>query len=1003
MIEFDKSLVKEPVAIKNGEQFNSYFEILDENKNDLRISLNGKWKVFHSDNLDTNLLEENFDNTDLKEVILPNNLEYLGIEIPQYTNRMYPFEGLENLKIGEVPTNNNVTIFQRDFLIKSANLDYFIEFNGFISCIYLYINGQFVGFSNLNYEVSKFKINDYIKEGTNRISIVLYKYSFATWYNDQDLFRLTGIFRDINLIGINKYHIKDIHNKSILMEDYKTGLFDVDIIVNNIKENLKLSVNLLSNNKSIFHSTYVLNKDFINIKNKINNVDVWSDEEPNLYNLRIQLIDGKKVIEESNIKVGFRRIEIRNGVIYLNNNRLLIKGVNRHEFNCDTGRVITKKQIEEDLKLLKANNFNAVRTSHYPNVPYFYDVCDELGLIVMDEASIETHGTWDLRDSRKKDKDFEYKVLPGSDEKYKKFTLDRVKAMYERDKNHPCIIFWSLGNEAYAGTNLAECYKFLKEKNDQRVVSYEGCSSCLKYSYISDVIARMYTKPKDIIKILKKNKTKPFILIEFAHSMGNSTGNFDEYVNLFNMFGNYQGGFIWDFVDQGLKIDNKIYYGGDNYDYPNDNNFCANGLLLADRSTTSKLTTVKYYYQPFRFQFDNDGVTIFNDNFIKNTAKLKFIYEILENGKVIFTKSFEANILAKSSKRIIINKEISYKDNIDYVERIRAISKVDNSYLKVGDEVAFEQNFIKGDLFKSQYKPQIKGDNKIEIFKSLTHLTVQVDNLKVIFNGNISNIGGLEAIYYDNKQYMMEPIFPTLFRPKIDNDNLINKYFTSFYFSSSFYPFYNPFWGLKVIEETKDYAIVRVKYKMLNAIFFRNFIIDYKITSNKEIIVNAKYKTNKMLPPPDIVGVRIPIRKDFKDFNYIGLGKEDNYIDRYKGIKFGYYNSNVDKEFIPYSIPQDCGNHLGSKFINIPMNGKNLNFYALNNSFEFKYLPYNEFEIEVKNRVEELIGNKFNYLTISSISRGVGGDDSWGAPTHQKYRLKTNKKYNFEFMIKIED
>ena len=1002
MIEFDKTLIEKPINIINGEKFISYFDSKINNNEESRISLNGKWKIFHGDEVNLNVLENNFDDSDLKEIILPNNLELLGYSLPQYTNRMYPFEGLENLKIGEVPINNEVTIFRRNFEISSLNYDYFIEFNGFISCVYLYINGNFVGFSSLNYEVSRFNINKYINLGNNSISIILYKYSFATWYNDQDLFRLTGIFRDINLVKLNKVHFLDINNKSILLKDYKTGKLDVDIFVDEYHENLKLKLTLINKNKQVIQETIVLKDIFYNLNKEIKNVLKWSDEEPNLYNLKLELFNNKNLLETTFINIGFRVIEIKDGVIYLNNNRLILKGINRHEFSINTGRVMNKELVEQDLKLLKANNFNAIRCSHYPNVNYFYDLCDELGLIVMDEASIETHGTWD-KIEQYKDKNFEYKVLPGSDKKYKDFTVNRVLAMYERDKNHPSILFWSLGNESYGGKNLEESYYKLKEKDKSRIISYEGVYKTPKYAHISDVVSRMYFKPNDVIKYLNKHTEKPFIQIEFAHSMGNSTGNFDEYMDLCNRFKNYQGGFIWDYVDQGLLINNKICYGGDNYDYPNDNNFCANGLLLAKRNKTAKLKIVKYFYQSLRFEFQDNKVIIFNDNYYKNTAKIKFIYEILKEGEVIFTKSFESNVLPRTNKEIDILPNINFDNDIDYLVRIRALAKEDNNYLKQNDEIAFEEKFIKGDLFTSFYKEKVYSNNKIITYKSLNHLTVEVNKLKVIFNGIENNLGGLEAIYYDNKQYLMKLILPTLFRANIDNDRIINKFFTSFYFSSSFFPLYNPMKNeIKIIKETNNYVIIRVIYKMINAIFFTNFIIDYKITNSEEIIVEAKYKTNKLLPPPDFIGLRIPIKNKFSEFKYLGLGKEDNYIDRYKGIKYGIYESNCNDEYIPYSIPQDSGNHLGTKYIKIPMNDHYLNFYSLDKSFEFKFIPYSEFELEIKERNEELVKSKFNYLTIALANRGVGGDDSWGAPTHSKYCLKKNKLYSLKFKIFID-
>ena len=999
MKNIDLELLKKPINGVNLEAYSSYFDSYI-NKENTRTSLNGKWKFLYlNDFNDEKILKDDFDIKDLKEIIVPSHIELNNYSKPQYLNIMYPWEGYEKLNFSQIPSKNPVGIYFKDIEIDDLNHDYYLEFNGFESGLYLYINSRFVGYSSFNFEISKFKINEYIKQGKNRVTILVFKYSFASWFKDQDMRRLSGIFRDINLIKINKTHFKDIYNKSTL-KDLKTGLIDISFKIENFKKDLSISLSFLYENKQLFSTNIFLEGEETNFKKEIEKIKLWSDEEPFLYTLKIKLKEKDKVLEEVELNIGFRKIEMKDGVLLLNEKPLFIKGVNRHEFDTNSGRVVSKETTEEDIKLLKRNNFNAIRTSHYPNNPFFYDLCDKYGILVCDECAIETHGTWNNQDFNKINLN---EVLPGSDDQYLSYTLKKGEALFEQHKNHPSIIMWSLGNESWVGENFRKLYKFFKEKDNSRPVQYEGNFASTSFYDISDFISRMYSTPEEVSKIIDKDQRKPFILCEFAHSMGNSTGNFDEYMALKEKYKTFAGGFIWDFVDQGLTVNNKIYYGGDFNDYPNDSNFCADGLLLADRKETSKLKIVKYAYQPFDFEINEKEVKLLNKYNFKTTNKLKFTYLLFKNYKEIYSKSFECNILPGEEKLIPLDVSEFLKEDATYLARIEARSKEDNLYLKKGDEIGFVEKYLKGNNEEPIYKENISNSGGLKLFKSLQHVTVQKDDFKVIFNGlNIDN-GGLEAIIYENDEPLIHyPVLPTLFRATTDNDDKMEKYFTSFYLGASFYPLYNPFKSpLKIVKEDENEVIVEYLYSMLTSIFPTKFKVIYHVYSSKEIKVEFEYTPSKILPTPPLIGLRFTFDKNINKFSYIGLIEGDSYIDRYKGLKHGEFESDVNKEYIPYSKPQECGNHIFTNKVSIHYPKFNLSFIALNKTFEFKFLPYNEFEMEVAKRNDELISSK-NYLTIMAINKGVGGDNSWGAKVHDAYLVK-KKKYYLSFLIKKEN
>lgn len=995
----DLSLLTKPISGLNLEEEVSALEFKN-GKESFRSSLCENWRFLFAETFEDKFLEPDFDFENLKEIPVPSHHELQGYGNPQYVNLVYPWEGKEHLSYDQLPKHNPCGVYFKEIEITDLEKDHFIEFEGFEAGLYLYVNGKFVGYSTQNFTTNRFALNKYLVAGKNRIVIVVFKWSFASWLTDQDMFRLSGINRPVSLLALPKIRIVDINNKSTLRDDLKTGTLALSFHLKNQDENTKISLSLKHKDDIVLEETLPASQEEFAIEKDIQDVLTWSDEEPNLYTLEVSLLQNDAVVESTAMKIGFRRIEIKDGIVYLNGKRLVIRGINRHEFECHFGRCMTPEIALQDILFCKRMNINAIRTSHYPNIKEFYDLCDEYGIIVMDETAIETHGTWATLNPKE---NHEYDVLPGSKEIYKDITIARGKAMYERDKNHASILFWSLGNESYAGKNLAALSDFFHKVDSSRLVHYEGCVHLPSYNYITDITSYMYPKPWQVEKYLKKNKNKPYIMCEYEHSMGNSTGNFDEYVALVKKYPHFMLGFIWDFVDQGLLKDGVMHYGGDFKDYPNNNNFCANGILLADRKENAKTRTVRYWYSPIRLHIAKDSISIQNDNLFVDTSKYEFIYRLFEDETEVYNTTFTAEVKPGKTETIKIENTYSFLEGHRYLARVDVLLKDDETYAKKGTEIHSDETYLFGSIDKTSTSISHKSVGGLEVFTSTNHITVQHDDFKVIFSGKGVRDGGLEAIMKGDKLYLDHLVLPTLYRPTSDNESSYECYLNQYYIGCSMNPLYNTFiHPIKVESQSADEVKVSVVYVMQVMNRFKKFKMLYTIRSDESIQFDFQYKKPKFAPGEPLVGIRIPIEKEYKDFSYIGLGKEDTYPDRFKGVKYGAYDSDVNREFIPYPIPQECGNHIYTKQVSIPMGEKKLVFEAIDNTFNFKYLPWNEFEIDNARRIETLPPSTLNYLTISAKVKGVGGDDSWGARVHKQYRLQ-HELYKQSILIRLED
>ncbi len=584
-------------------------------KTSLRQYLNGRWQFIFSPSMDDlyeDFYDENFSEAPFGYINVPGHVELQGNGRIQYINTLYPWDAHSDIRPPKIDkSRTSVSNYLKEFDLEPELRDkrVFISFQGVEKAFYVWLNGNFVGYSEDSFTPSEFELTPFIKDKNNRLAVQVFQNSSASWIEDQDMFRFSGIFRDVYLYAKTKVHIDDVWFKTEV--NGSTGNLDIELKVTSEVPDYTIDLTLEDpDGKTIIDETLKLDqegKSYISQNFTIDDVKLWNYGSPNLYSalLTVKNTNGE-TIQVVPYKIGFRKLELKDGVIYLNDNRLKIKGVNRHEWNPNRGRAITIQDMEDDLEVIKRNNINAVRTSHYPNQSYWYELCDENGIYLIDEANMESHGSW----QKLMKVDPEWNV-PGDLPEWKEVSLDRARSMFERDKNHPSILFWSVGNESFAGANLMAMADYFREVDNSRLVHYEGSFHNREWDDISDVESRMYAPPEDIIGYLENNPSKPFILCEFMHNMGNSLGGFNTYMDLFDKYDKYQGGFIWDFKDQALwrkTNDGREFlaYGGDFDDRQSDYNFSGNGIVFSDLEEKPAMQEVKYSYLDDNLKSDLD-------------------------------------------------------------------------------------------------------------------------------------------------------------------------------------------------------------------------------------------------------------------------------------------------------------------------------------------------------------------------------------------------------------
>ena len=973
-----------------------------EGYNTFKYSLNGNWKFSYSDNLDNvekNFYKEDFNVDEWAEIKVPGHIQMQGYDRPQYVNTIYPWDGCENVPEGQAPKDFNPVGSYVKFLelteddLKDNNKIY-LSFQGVESSFALYINGKFIGYSEDTFTPSEFEISEVLKVGLNKIAVQVYKWCSGSWLEDQDFWRFSGIFRDVFVYSVPKVHVYDLKVVAEVDDKYKNGILKSNLILNGNGEAI-VQYELLDKDDEVIISG---EKDNISIKNeitidleiKVDNPNLWSAEAPFLYTLKILLIADGEVIETVMQKVGFRRFELKNGIMQLNGERIVFNGVNRHEFNCNNGRVVSEEDMIWDLKTMKQNNINAVRTSHYPNNTRFYELCDEYGLYVIDEVNLESHGTWGLCTGPRKYND--KNILPNDKEEWVPLLLDRANSMYERDKNHPSILIWSCGNESYGGEDIYKMSKFLQGKDNTRLVHYEGVFQDRRYNDTSQIESQMYTKVHNIKEFLKENRDKPMICCEYAHAMGNSLGALYKYTDLTEEDPLYQGGFIWDFIDQAIVKENSngkkfLAYGGDFEDRPTDYNFCGNGLVFANREVTPKMAEVKYCYQNIKIIILEDKINIKNKNLFTNLNEYECFFILTRDGVEIDRKTTIIDLAPMSEKSI----EIPFvrENNIgEYILTVSFCLSKDEIWAEQGYEIAFEQKVL---YVVKKDKKEYKGN--LSIVDGDIHVGVHGENFRVLF----SRVkGGLVSYVYDGNEYILERPKLNFWRAPVDNDIANGMTFNnSIWKIASLY-------GKATMKSFKELEEgIEVWYThtlpMLDKV---NVDVKYLVKEDGLIEITGEYFGTEGIPNIPEFGMMFILKSDLDKVLWYGRGPSDNYTDRKDGCKIGIYEGCVN-DLVPYLRPQEYGNKSDVRYAKVfSDNGFGLIFEGEN--LNFSALPYTPHEIENAAHSFELPPVYHTIIRVSQEQMGVGGDDTWGAPVHEEFTISGEENHKFKFIFGVD-
>lgn len=996
-------------------------------------SLNGTWKfkwvpIFKNRELD--FFNPKYKDNEWEDMQVPSNWEFKGYGTPIYVNIPYEFstsplaQNTETYtsskdpskypQVPKIPQNNTpVGQYRRKFSIPEEwkGRQIILHLGAVKSAVYVWINGQRVGYSEDSKLEAEFDITPYVKaKSDNVLALEVYRFSDGSYLECQDMWRISGIERDVYLYSTPKAHIRDFFAKADFNTVDQTGILNLDLsIENNAKTALRkntVQVEVLNQNgKVILNETVKIElpaplapetriEKIFNLNKNIPNVLAWSAETPNLYTLLLTYKNSKdEVVEVLSSKIGFRNIKISNGQLLVNGKAIYIKGTNRHEHDPDNAHVISEDLMRKDIIEMKRMNINAVRCSHYPNHPRFYELCDEYGLYVVDEANIESHGMgYDLN-----------RTL-GNNALFKIAHLERMERMVLRDKNHPCIIIWSMGNEGGNGVNFYAGYEAIKKLDNSRPVQYERA----ELDKNTDILVPMYAWESGLRQMLKEDKfNRPLIQCEYAHAMGNSVGNFQEYWDIYRSDRRMQGGFIWDWVDQGIRKKDKngkdfFAYGGDWGDEktPSDRNFMCNGLVNPDRRWNPHAFEVKKVYQPalvtLKSSFDKT-IEIYNDNFFMNLNFLYLEWNLVADGIVEQKGRVEdLNIEPQAKKTLTIPFQIKDKTQ-EYVLILSFKTKSANQIWEKDFEVAFEQFELEKGLknLKSTSKAGLRlAVNDEKVFKiEGANFSATVDR----------NTGWLNSYKFEDKELIRKPLMPDFWRPMTDNDFGCN------------FPTKLKVWKTAidevVVKKTNsrvlnnDEVLVSIEMELPKIATFLS--LEYIFKSNGAVTVKSKFKPQegKSMPILPALGMKLELAADFEQMQWYGRGLIETYPDRKTAGKIGRWSSTIAQDLYPYIRPQEVGNKTDTRWFAISnTSGEGLCIISTN---DFLNISANHFllsdldpgEQKKNTHWNELIPRDFTVVNIDYKQMGLGGIDSWGSEPISKYKIPF-KEYNFSFVMR---
>ncbi len=971
----------------------------DRMKSDRCILLNGEWKFnIYSSYRDKELsfADKDFDASDWDSVAVPSSWQSLGYDRHIYSNIQYPWERIQEPKAPEAPTEYNpVGCYIKKFTLPAGfKKDRIIVcFEGVESAYYLYINGEKIAYSEGSFRCSEFDITDYLTDGENTLGVEVYRWCTGSWLEDQDFFRLAGIFRDVYIYTSNKQYIADF--KVTAKPDvplYKGGVITAEVVLGDEADSTETEMTVYDMCGSVVATDAVTVNEGTEalLTAALPFAELWSAENPYLYNVVISIRDKDgKYIEYVSCKTGFRHIEIKDSVLYYNGKRLILKGTNRHEFSCDTGRAVTKEMMIEDILIMKKHNINAVRTSHYPNAPVWYELCDEYGLYVIDENNLETHGTRFMGEDTP--------LLPDGRKEWLPSCMDRIESLYERDKNHPSIIIWSLGNECSGGENFLKMHDYLHDVDGTRPVHYESiwCEDTFDFDKnVTDVYSQMYPKPWDLERDIITHNDKPWMLCEYSHAMGNSCGGNEKYLELTDKYRSFFGLFVWDFVDQGVRITKAdgtsfIGYGGDSGEFTHDGHFCGNGLVFADRSLTPKIKEIKRLYQNVCFKAVDaaKGIIEIENNFLfTNLSEYNLHWQAISENKVMASGDMKVDLEPGETRTV----NLSLNINCDYEWYLNVFFelKENTSWARVGHRIAKAQ-FIIGE-FKRKKTEKTKAQMTVK--KSYGTVLVSGGDIEISFS---RRNGAVYSLKKKGRELLSGEIRPNFWRALTDNDRGSKQAVRC-----AVWKYAGEYAGMgidKVIQKD-DSVIVEVGFSVPTVPETKGKIT-YTVTG-KAVHIDYSFSPDPSLPEIPEVSLIIPLKNEYTRLEYLGRGPHENYIDRNCSADIGLYKTELKDLFVPYLKPQEYGERTGVRRARLMGDSAELSFEA-DTEMELNVSEWTASQLENALHAHELPESDKLYVRAVARQMGVGGYDSWGCHTLEEYKNLTDKDYKFSFSILI--
>ncbi|HEX2630841.1 MAG TPA: glycoside hydrolase family 2 TIM barrel-domain containing protein [Chitinophagaceae bacterium] len=973
-------------------------------------SLNGNWKFLYVDkhaDRPKDFFKVDLNDSKWNQLAVPSNWEVKGFGVPIYTNITYPHPKNPPF-IGD---NNPVGTYRKTFTIPSTwtGKEVLLHFGSISGCAFVYVNGQKVGMTKAAKSPAEFNITKHLKKGNNLLAVQVFRWHDGSYLEDQDFWRLSGIEREVYLTAMPKTSVWDFFLKADLDENYKNGVFSAAVDVRRFAKtgiNGSITIDILDKSgKKIFtqarsYKTGTDSIQTISFDGTVDNPLKWSAEYPNLYDCIITYTDGASPAIYTGTKIGFRKVEIKNSQLYVNGMPVMVKGTNRHEHDDVEGHVPLKATMMKDITLMKQFNINSVRTSHYPNDPLWYKLCDQYGLYLVDEANIETHAMGATFQSY-----FDSTKHPAYLPLWAPAHMDRMQRLVERDKNHPSVIIWSMGNECGNGKVFHDGYLWMKQRDNTRPVQFEQAGE----DWNTDIVCPMYPGMNSMKKYASDvSKKRPYIMCEFSHAMGNSNGNFRTYFDIIGTNKHMQGGFIWDWVDQGLKTkdaNGKTFwaYGGDlnGFYWQNDENGVADGLLSSDRTPDPGLYEVKKVYQNINFKVKDISkgiVTISNDFDFTNLDQYTFTYYIYKDGRRVYSNEFAVACEPHQQKEITLSLPADkLSENGEYFINIVATvsAKSKTELTPVGHEIASEQFKLSGDYFAQTKTVQ----GKLEVTKDANRISFVSGNIKGEFD---LRQGRLSRYSLKNDNMLWQYPEPFFWRAPTDND-----------FGNNM-PSQMGVWrtahanrsvkNITVGEQNADGLPIKVEFDLTGINI--PYTVDYLIQNDGAIRITASMDMgNRSLPELPRFGMRMRMASQLENLAYYGRGPWENYIDRNESSFIAVYKDKIKNQFYEgYIRPQESGYKTDVRWITLTNNeGRGLMiegiqpicFSATNHSVE----SLDPGLTKKQQHPTNLPPDNSVYLLIDLKQRGVGGDNSWGALPHEQYRL-LDKKYSYSYTMR---